>query len=242
MHYPTPRITQPGRWKKYLWSLVIILLILLLTVYIISREYYQNGGLNALQVIPLQTKLKRAQEKIEALEAERLSLQQNLAEFERRNHLNQKATKQVQASLQQRQLACLKMEEELDFLRHMVSVNKPNNGLKIQKMSLEPTGKAREFIYRFTISQGLNKPGNTSGWIYLFVKGESGGEVLLLNLQQITEEKIEKIKMKFQHFQDVEGTIRLPKGFMPQKLTVEIKPGNKKLSSLKETLDWIVTE
>ncbi len=241
MQYQTPRIIEPGRWKRYLWPIVFLSLILVLLGYIGWRSFYQEWGLQALQVIPLQTKLKKAQERLETLEAEHRSLQERMATLIRQNQLDQKAMQQTQTSLQQRQLACLKMEEELAFLRHVVSPGKANSGLQVHKVSLESAKTSQEFVYRFTVSQGLNKGVNATGWIHLSVAGESGGKTLVLNLQKLTEQKIKKIKMNFKHFQDVAGTIRLPEDFTPQKLTIEIKLGKRKQSAVKKTLDWNVT-
>lgn len=242
MQYQTPKIIQPGRWKRHLWLILSLSLVLVVLIYVGWRNYYQEWGLKALQVLPLQTKLKRAHESIEALEAEQLSLQEKMATLIRQNQLDQKAMQQTQASLQQRQLDCLKMEEELVFLRHVVSPDKANSGLQVHKISLKPTAKLQEYLYKFTVSQGLNKSGNAIGWIHLSVEGESrAGKKVVLNLQEITKDKTNKIKMNFKHFQDVAGAIRLPDDFMPKKLTIEIRPSKKRQSRVKKTLDWSLT-
>jgi len=46
--------------------------------------------------------------------------------------------------------------------------------------------------------------------------------------------------MKFKKFQDVEGVIRLPGSFKPNRMIVEIKPNNNKLSPVKQRFKWTI--
>ena len=59
--------------------------------------------------------------------------------------------------------------------------------------------------------------------------------------RELTEENTELLKMRFKHFQDLEGVVQLPEGFTPRKMIVEIKPNSKKLPPVKERFDWTVT-
>jgi len=74
------------------------------------------------------------------------------------------------------------------------------------------------------------------------VDGVNGEEPAWLPLREITEGNTEKVKMRFKHFQEVEGVIQLPEGFTPLKVIIEIKPSNKKLPELKRRFDWVVEE
>lgn len=46
--------------------------------------------------------------------------------------------------------------------------------------------------------------------------------------------------MRFNHFQDIEGVIKLPEDFKPLKVIVEVKPSNKNMSEVKQRFDWVV--
>jgi len=85
------------------------------------------------------------------------------------------------------------------------------------------------------------KNGNTaSGWVFLAVDGLKEGEPVWLPLREVTKEKTERIKMRFKHFQDLEGVIRLPSNFEPLKVIVEVKPSKKNLPEVKQRFDWVV--
>ncbi len=98
---------------------------------------------------------------------------------------------------------------------------------------------ANRFRYRFTVSQALKGAARVTGWIYIEVVGERGEEEVTLSLQELSGGS-EKLKMRFRHFQDIDGEIDLPEGFLPRSMVVNIKPTNKKLPPLKKRFDWLV--
>jgi hypothetical protein len=240
MKYKTPKIVQSSGRRWYLWLLLIPLLAGAAVGWRgfleMGKEYYARARLQ-----PMQEKLEELRRQITTLEAERTAMREQLVAQNRSNQIDLEASRQARESLQKRELECLQMEEELMLLRQMISTGEKDDELKVIRLSLEAGPKSREFRYRFTVSKTLGKPALAVGWIYLSLEGEVEGTATKLDLQEITEEKIEKIKMRFKHFQDVEGLIRLPSGFQPRKLTIDIKPERSKLPKVQKSFDWVLT-
>jgi hypothetical protein len=44
--------------------------------------------------------------------------------------------------------------------------------------------------------------------------------------------------MLFRFFQNVEGTLKLPTGFSPAKMIIELQPDDKKLDKVTAVYDW----
>ena len=133
------------------------------------------------------------------------------------------------------------MEEELLFLRSMVSSKDERNEIRIQRFKLERTSSERRFRYSFTLTQNFSQgDAAATGSIFLAVDGTQEGEPRWLPLRDLTEENTELLKMRFKHFQDLEGVVQLPEGFTPLKMIVEIKPNSKKLPPVKQRFDWAV--
>ena len=239
MNYPTPRIVQPGGSRVYLW-VVLVLVLALLGMFQAAPYLTQRQSGPVIQ--ELQDRLATQQQLIAEFEAERIALNERIAGLVSSSQIDREAMRQVRGELSARQEERAKLDEELAFLRSMVSAKDVREGVQVQRFSLKQGGGDRLYRFNFTITQTMKSGDAATGWIFFAVDGVNGEEPVWLPLREITEEKIEKVKMRFKHFQDVEGVIQLPEGFTPLKVIIEIKPSNKKLPELKRRFDWVVEE
>lgn len=240
MKIRTPRIVQArSRWV-FLWAVLPILLgaVLLAGWW----EYIQFRQPEADQLSQLKLELTGQRHQIKLLEAERSRLREQVAALERTSQIDQESIRQVRETLRARQSGYLEMEQELKILRGVVDTGVKSEGLYIQRFRLDKSDPPDSYRFRFTVSQALKNTGTAVGWILLTLEGEQEGEIVELTLKELTEEKDEKLKMRFRHFQDVDGLIRLPAGFSPQRVIVEINPTNNRLPKVKEGFDWLVAD
>ncbi|MES9913165.1 MAG: DUF6776 family protein [Candidatus Sedimenticola sp. 4PFRAG1] len=237
MRLSSPRIVQTNSYRSHVIGLIVVLA-LIAGVAWYSFDYGRNnaGGYE----LALLEENSHQREYIKELEAERTGLRERAAAFERSSQIDREAIKLVRGELKAFQDERMKLEQELAFLRGIVSSGVKKEGLFIQGFSLEPAGNGRKFRYRFTISQALKSAGTAQGWIHLGLDGMESGEVKQLSFKEITDGNVEKLKMRFNHFQDVDGEITLPNGFEPRNVIVEIKPTTKKLSPVKKQFVWLV--
>lgn len=238
MKYSTPKIVQTDRRGSYLWALVLLGIGGVTGWYLsgIGHEPVTDDRLSALR-----SDAAGERQRVEELEQERSSLQEQLAVLERSGQIDREATQQVREQLKTYEQERVEIEEELTFLRSMVSTLDGKGALQVQRFKLESGGAEGTYRYSFTVTQSMKTDAVASGSIFLAVDGIQGGEARWLPLREITEEKAEKLKMQFKHFQDIEGMIHLPDGFKPRKFIVELKPNTKKLPEIKERFDWVVT-
>ena len=90
----------------------------------------------------------------------------------------------------------------------------------------------------FTVSQVINSGQTAKGRILLSAEGLQDGASRTLTLSEMSDGKEQSIKMRFRYFQNVEGGVKLPEGFVPATLTIEVKPDNGKMAPVTETYDW----
>ncbi|MET0105853.1 MAG: DUF6776 family protein [Sedimenticola sp.] len=233
----TPRIVQASSYRSLVVIVPLALLLLGAAVWFSYDHGRSQAGGSELALL----EENRSQAKyIENLEAEKSRLREKVAALERSSQIDREATKLVREELKQLQDERMKQEQELTFLRGIVSSGVKKEGLYIQGFALKRAGSDRKFRYRFTVSQALKSAGTAKGWIHLGLEGVESGESRQLSLNEITDDKQEKLKMRFKHFQDVAGEITLPDGFEPRNVIVEIKPTTKKLSPVKKQFVWLV--
>jgi len=236
VNYRTPRIVQQGHRSPWVW-----LAVLLVVAVLAGAGWY---GFNARWQTPapdlqaLRAELAGQAGRIVELEQERDRLLEQVAILERAGQIDREAVRQVREQLAGFQEERSKMEEELTFLRSMVSTKEDRNGIQIQRLALAADGGDGRYRYKFTITRNMQSDGVATGWIFFAVDGIRDGEPVWLPLREITEDNTDKLKMRFRHFQDIEGQIRLPDGFKPLKVIIEVKSNNKKFSPVKQRFDW----
>ncbi|WP_428610328.1 DUF6776 family protein [Sedimenticola sp.] len=240
MKMQTPKIVQSrSRWV-YLWAMLPILLGAMLMLG--WGDYIQIKRPPVDKVTPLTQQLAEQRELIERLESQRDHLREQVAALERASQIDQESIRQVREELRKRQTGYLEMEQELNLLRGIVETGVKSEGLYIQGFKLDKSDQPDSYHFRFTVSQALKNAGTAVGWILLALEGEQGGETVELPLKALTKEKDEKLKMRFRHFQDVDGLIQLPEGFNPERVIVEINPTNNRLPKVKKSFDWLVAD
>lgn len=240
MKIATPRIVQSRSKWVYLWLLVPLVVGAAL---LSGWEGYRPRQAPAIdEVTPLTRLLDDKVKQIALLEAERSQLRERIAALERSVQIDREAMRQVREALYQSESDNQERENELALLRGIVGTSAKSEGLSIQGFRLSKGSEPQVYRFSFTVSQALKSVGAAVGWIQLALEGQQDGEPGLLALKEITKEKEEKLKMRFRHFQDVDGLIQVPEGFNPERVIVEINPTNNKLPQMKKTFDWLVAE
>jgi len=239
MKTKTPRIVQSPSRAIYLWLLIPLLLVAALILpgwddYIGLREAPVD------RVTPLREQLVEQSRRIALLETERNQLRDQLVAREHASRMDQEAIRQVREELRQSQSRYREMEKELGLLRDVVESRTTSPGLYIQGFRVDRVADGEGFRYRFTVSQSLKNSGYAEGWIRLALEGDRSGQREVLNLKALTGEKEEKLKMRFRHFQDVDGVIQVPEAFVPERVIVEIETTNDRLPGVKKAFDWLV--
>ena len=232
----SPRIVQPKSW----WHYASLTALLLGVVGAAAWFLYQTGGSHARllrsqadqEVAGLQRELQAALENVD-------KLRQQVVALERSAQIDREANQRVQEDLKKLQDERLALEKEVTFLHRLISEGDAG-AVTIRDFKLVGTGKPREYRYSFTVSQLVKNFGMSTGQILLTVIGDKGGAAQELTLKELTDSRRAHHDMKFRHFQNVEGTIRLPEQFSADNLVVRIKPTTKKLLPASETFAWAV--
>jgi len=157
------------------------------------------------------------------------------------SQIDREAVQRVQVDLKKQQDERLKLEEEVIFLRGLVSSKSGGGGLHIRRFSLQHGKSKSRFRYNFTVSKVVRGSNYTPGYIFLSVTGKQGVKARTMNLKSLSDGSKEKVKMRFRHCPNVEGEFILPKGFKPSRVNIEVKPDGKKFKPVKKSFNWIVS-
>ena len=228
---PPKIVSAQERFPPWLRSLLFLLPLVLVAW--LGYQLGSDGSTAAL--VGLQPDAKH---RIEVLEEERNALRRELKMVKQAAEIDRESIIAIRDQIKQFQDERLKMEEELAFLRGIVSTDSKKEGLRVQNFKLEPGLESGQYIYKFSVSQVINSGIVAKGSIDLSILGLQKGQSKRLSLSQVSSEKLDKIKMRFRFFQNVEGKVNLPKDFEPASIEIEVKPSNKKLQPVKESYNW----
>jgi hypothetical protein len=178
------------------------------------------------------------EKRLRDLTEERDELRRQVKMVQQEAEMDQVALRSVKEQIKQFQDERLEMEEELTFLRGIVSDGSNKTGLRVQKFKLQPGLEAGQFNYQFSVSQVISSDTQAKGRINISLEGLQDGQAAVLGLKELTKEKLRSHKMLFRFFQNVEGTLKLPTGFSPAKMIIELQPDDKKLDKVTAIYDW----
>jgi hypothetical protein len=230
--YNAPRIVASNQ-RLSIWLRLSLLLILILGVAWAAYQQGLSGETTSLAVLQ-----PNAKAQIERLQQERDELRRELSMVKQAAEIDRESIITIREQIKKFQDERLKMEEELAFLRGIVSTTSKKQGLRVQNFRLEPGLETGQFIYKFSVSQVINSGILAKGKINISVEGLLDGRSKQLSLKQLSEEKQTSIKMRFRYFQNVEGKLQIPDGFEPASIHIDVKPSVKKLAPVTETYNW----
>lgn len=242
-----PKIIQPGKGRRR-WYLIAVLVP---TMVLAAVGYAFDYGRNSIlfdrliaerQIMELKRQLGSLEKQVSSLGAERVKLREQVAALERASQIDREAARAVGEEIRFGQEERLKMEEELIFLRGIVSGKEDGKNLRIQNFKVEPTENKTDFRYSFTVSQMLTNEDDAKGQISITLVGKQEGKEKSFSLEELTEENISSVAMQFKYFKKFDGQLILPTGFSASNMIIDIKPINEKLSRLTETFEWFEEE
>jgi hypothetical protein len=223
---------QPWRHRLKVGGSVLASVLVLWGVfeYGFSRAGYDNASL-------LQER-EAMQEGLKAAKEENRRLSERISILERAAQVDQQAYAQVEESLKQAQDEMLELKEEVAFYRGIVSPAETASGLAVTRFQLENIGEEHTYRFKLVLSQLKTNNRVVKGYARVAFDGVMAGEQRQLDLKELSRGKQDRLKLRFKYFQDIEGDVVLPEGFLPSRVLVEVVPTGKNATRLKKSFDW----
>ena len=131
-------------------------------------------------------------------------------------------------------------DEKLQFYQSLMDPDPTSRGLYIE--SLEINATAEEDFYNFSIllAQRSSNHRRLTGSVSIELLSEKNSDgIQTISLRELTEGE-DRLLFGFKFFQQLDGSVKLPKDFIPGqiKLVVQIKGSSPR--RIEEYLDWVV--
>jgi hypothetical protein len=174
------------------------------------------------------------EEELQRRHAENEELRASLARAQRSVQMNETAFQELDRSLKGSAQEIVKLREELNFYRNIISPADKKSGLRIQNVYVEPSGPANQYRYKLVLIQALKHEHTINGSATLEISGALGSDDKVLSVPGPSERPV---KVNFKYFQDIEGQFELPKNFKPRHIKVRVTPVGG-TSAVEETYPW----
>ena len=175
----------------------------------------------------------RLQQALDQRDTENRELRESLARAQRSVQMNETAFQELDRALKASAQEIVKLREELNFYRNIISPADKRGGLRIQNLYIEPAG-SNQFRYKLVLIQALKHEYVIRGSANLEISGTQAGESKTVN---VPGEKDRPIAVNFKYFQDIEGRFDLPRNFKPQRIKVNVIPAGG-TQSIEESFAW----
>ena len=211
-------------------SLLLILLAWAVFEYGFSRAGFDNSDLHKEHAL-LRERFDQEQQLSRDLHA-------RIAVLERASQVDKQAYGVVEESLKQAQDEMLELKEEVAFYRGIVAPTETASGLNIPSFTVTSIGEAGVYRFKLVLTQVKSNVRVVKGFARVVIEGVKDGAQVQLSLKEASGGALGDLNLSFKYFQNSEGEIVLPKGFLPSRVLVEVVPSGKDATRLKKTFDW----
>lgn len=220
---PGERLRQAAVWLG--WPLSLLLLA-------VWMQYRAGPG-----VVALRAEHAGLVERHAALSAELAAQKQQVATLARSDQISRAANLELQKTLAERDAEIVALRADVQFFERLVGATGQRRGLGVHELQFRPEAGG-SWRYQLTLTQNLNRGAVTRGRMRMTIEGVAAGALSRLDwgrLRQDAEDSGQEYS--FRYFQTLEGSIVLPAGFTPQRVSVTLDAGG---TAVESTLPWAV--
>ena len=224
-------------WRRVIFAVILLFLLALLLYFFYEWGRY-DGGYDRLAVA--QQRVER-EVTVARLEKSNRELRTRLAELDTVRVGRSREQAEVARTIGELQAQVARQAQELAFYQGILEQNStPPLGVKIQQPHISQGESVGTFRIRMALVRAGKPDDVVNGVIRLSVDGESNGTPTTLNMSELLAGGQRELPVTFRYFENLDQEIRLPSGFRPERLTVEVRSSRKGVTPLTQTFLWNV--
>ncbi len=211
-------------------------------VAILTGSYlaYELGRMQAgYSIVDVNQERDGYEAQIADLEAQIVSLKEEIALQQTHRDIDSAAYKDVEASLAELQQKIQEQRDAIEFYRGIMSPEDGGRGLRVQDVRLSKGKDDREYKVRLVLVQVMQHDRAVKGDVGFSLEGALNGEPASYSLDQLVPaDEDSSWPFSFRYFQAFDRTLILPDGFTPERVNVEVRSRTKSVSSVEQSFAW----
>lgn len=228
------RTHAPARRVLTVIALTLLAAFALYVVYELGRY---DAGYDRLAVSQ-----ERAEHEVnlDRLEKANRELRTRLAELDTIRVGRAREQAEVSRTIGELQAQVARQTQELEFYRGIVAQQAVSPGVKVQQLRIGQGSKPGRFVLRLNLMRSQRPDDVVKGSLALTAEGAKNNQPGSLDTAALTGGKLRELPFNFRYFQNFEQEIAIPAGFVPERLTVEVRSSKKGVSPVSQTFPWSV--
>lgn len=193
------------------------------------------GRIAAPRLPILSQSLEEAQERLLRAQERLASLEQQSATLARSDQISRAANSAVQGELAEREEEMATLRTQLAFYERLAGATGKPRGVNVHlaQFVAENGGTWR---YLIVLTQNLNRSQTSLGQMRFAVEGVRDGKLATVDWDTLHQrESTPAQSYSFRYFQQVRGSVMLPRGFTPQRVRVSLRGDH---GSLDQAVAW----
>lgn len=186
-----------------------------------------------------QQRLRAAERELASLRAQTEEFDQRGATLSRSDQISRQANRELQATLAQRDEEIAGLRADVAFYERLVGPTAKRQGLNVFSSEFARNG-GNAWKYRIVLTQNLNRGAISAGGMRFSIEGTQNGKLATLDWAQLHQQPgVAEQPYSFRYFQQMEGSVMLPAGFVPQRVRVSLRGGD---VAIERDFDWKVAD
>src|SRR5262245_3713982 len=220
--------------RRAIWITIVALLPL---AFYLAYEFGRfDGGYDRLMI----SQQRREHEvEVERLEKANAELRASLAELQTGRVSQQQEREELSKTVHDLQEQVARQSQDLTFYRGLVTTTTGAPTVKVQRFQVLPGSEPRHFKLRLVLVQ--SRPENvTAGTVAMTLEGTESGRTVTYNLGRLAADGRAQLPFSFRYFQDLDQEVVLPEGFVPGRVSIEVRASGRASAPASQSFGWSV--
>ncbi|SFM03285.1 DUF6776 family protein [Marinobacter zhejiangensis] len=224
---------RPGRRLRRTTILLVFSLICATVGYAVGLA---QGGFRFSSM--LQTRNSLAEER-DKLSQDLYEARQRVVNLERGHQIDEQALSQARRTIADLEGQIISLKADLTFYRNIMAPSEVSEGLQVDRLTLSRSRGQGRHGFKLVLTQVGDNNSYIDGVVAVNVIGLRGGTKEVIALRDLSEEIVDLgVKFRFRYFQDIEGYLTVPDGFVPVEVQVVAQAQGRKASQAERTFEW----
>ena len=228
---------RPTFWAAVATALGALILASIQASYWIG---YKNGMSGQEQAV---SDLAAVSAQLKTAQLEQEAARQQLANIRLGSEVDKSALDVVRSEVAELKQQMASLQEENLFYRNLMAPTGNKRGLNFGAVEITQTDAPRTYRYKVVMQQLATQHDMLVGTLSFNVIGRLGGELRVFALKDLTKEiESTNIKLRFKYFQTIEGELKLPENFEPERIELEARSTGNNAVTVEKRFGWLVEE
>jgi hypothetical protein len=165
------------------------------------------------------------------------TLEDRLQGLQQQQQTNSTALAALKSSLASRDAELQKLQREQGFYARLIGIDSSRSGLGVHSVAVSPVAGTGAWNFTVTLVNTAENADPARGTLTLAIEGVRDGKLATMGWSNLAAPAArDGVPFAFKFFQQLRGSFMLPKGFVPNRVTVTLHPEGG--SPVSHRIDW----